>query len=140
VSVSPLPPSADSSRDASRPRAALWLTGAAVLALAVQAIFLLMPEPKSAGAPDPATPEISTPLDSNAFTLEEDHTVLPTETDNSADSTAASAAAADSVPSTDAPQPKPAPKPELEEFLPPVRVDTAPVNSLPQLPESPAEE
>ena len=71
---------------APRPRAALWLTGAAALALAVQAIFVLGPEPKSADATDPAAPEAAASLDSTAFTLEETATMLPgaTPTDSAA--------------------------------------------------------
>lgn len=51
--------------------------GAAVLAGGVQAIFLLMPEPQSAGATEPGAPEAIAAFDSTAFTLEEDSSVLP---------------------------------------------------------------
>lgn len=43
----------------------------------VLGIFVLMPEPKSAGATDPAAPVATLDLDTTAFTLEEDHTPLP---------------------------------------------------------------
>lgn len=85
VPVSPVP-------DSPRPRAALWLTGAAALALAVQAIFVLVPEPKSAGATDPAAPEAeaAAPLDptrldpavENAFLPAEGSLMRPARTDS----------------------------------------------------------
>ncbi|MBC7449074.1 MAG: hypothetical protein H7330_13560 [Hymenobacteraceae bacterium] len=92
-----MPPLPASAAPSLRPRAAWWLTGAAALALAVQAIFLFVPEPKSAGATDPGAPEV-TPSgpDSTAFTLPEDPTVLPTEQQLAPDSTALAPTTADS--------------------------------------------
>ncbi len=145
MSASPLlPPSAESPRP---PHAAGWLIGAFVLALAVQAIFLLMPEPKSAGATDSTAAEAAAPLDSTAFTLEEDQTVLLTEMGAATDSTENDSDSLDSnLDSNSAPlmksesepesAPKSEPKMEMEEPLPPVKVDTAPVNALPTLPDT----
>lgn len=96
------PPSASAS---SSPRAGLWLTGAAALALAVQAIFVLMPAPQSAGATDAA--DAAAPggaaevvADSAAFLLEDDTTPLPGEgpaTDSTVER-AATALVVDSLP------------------------------------------
>jgi hypothetical protein len=98
--------------------------GAATLALAVQAIFLLMPEPKSADAADALAPELASATDSTAFTLAEDATVLPRDTAFITDT--ATARPPDST------QTAPAEVPDVQPAVPlPVRPDSAVVSPKP---------